>query len=168
MVDLLSAAVRASLILVLVAAPIVAQELKPSERALVEAQVENHIEVYYDHYNERDVSPLPETVYTVPWIRLGADGIEITETMEEARAGFNESLSSLVESDWNRSTFETSSVCVLNRSAAIISGTSMRTREDGSVMSVAAFAYILGKTDDGWRIISFAEHSPDHPVRCDG
>ena len=34
-------------------------------------------------------------------------------------------------------------------------------------MSVGGVSYILGKTEDGWRIISFAGHSPDKAVSCD-
>lgn len=152
---------------ILTAPPLTAQELDASEKALVEAEARHHIETYYNHFYERDMAPLPETIFNIPWILLGSGGLQVTETAEEARASFDAALASLLERDWNRSIFRTESVCVLNAGAAIVSGTNTRTRTDGSVMSVGGVSYILGKTDEGWRIVSYAGHSPERVVRCD-
>lgn len=144
-----------------------AQELDASQRALLAAEAQHHIEVYYNHYYERNMDPLPEEIFNIPWILLGSDGLQVTESKEAAQESFDAALASLLERDWNRSIFTTKSVCVLNAGAVIVSGTNTRTRTDGSIMSVGGVSYILGKSDDGWRIISYAGHPPDRLVRCD-
>lgn len=144
-----------------------AQELTAADEARIEAEARRHIETYYNHYYERNMAPLPERIFHIPWILLGADGIGVTETEEAALESFEASLASLLERDWNRSIFTTESVCVLNPGAVIVSGTNTRTRNDGSVMSVGGVSYILGKADGAWRIVSYAGHSPDRIVRCD-
>lgn len=144
-----------------------AQQLDASQRALLEAQARSHIETYYDHYYERDMDPLPTEIFHIPWILLDAEGPQATESRGEASTNFQEGLESLLDQGWDRSTFRPEDVCILNPGAAIVSGTNTRTRADGSVMSVGGVSYILARSDDGWRIVSYASHSPDRIVRCD-
>lgn len=144
-----------------------AQELTASEEAVIRAEARHHIETYYGHYYERNMEPLPESIFHIPWILSGSGGVQVTETAEEALESFESSLAGLLERDWDRSIYRTANVCVLNAGTAIVSGTNTRTRADGSIMSVGGVSYILGMTDDGWRIISYSGHSPDKVVRCD-
>lgn len=155
------------LVLGLIAGPVQAQELDASQHAQIAAEAQHHVEVYYNHYYERNMDPLPEEIFNIPWILLGSDGLQVTETAEEAQASFDQALAGLLERDWDRSIFRTENVCVLNAGAAIVSGTNTRTRTDGSIMSVGGVSYILGKSGDGWRIISYAGHAPDRVVTCD-
>lgn len=153
--------------LALVPAAGASQELTASEEAVIEAEVQQHIQTYYNHYYERNMAPLPDSIFHIPWILAGSGGVQVTETREEALESFESSLAGLLERDWDRSIYRTSSICVLNAGAAIVSGTNTRTRADGGIMSVGGVSYILGKTDDGWRIISYSGHPPDRVVRCD-
>ena len=147
--------------------PAAGQELTASQEALVKAEAQRHVERYYDLYYERDTQALSTETFSLPWILIGGDKIQVRTTEEANLAYFKAAIAGLVERDWNRSIFATKNVCVLSAGSAIVSGTNTRTRTDGSIMSVGGVAYVLGKTDDGWRIISFSGHAPDKVVRCD-
>ena len=143
------------------------QGLTSSQEAVIKAEAQNHVERYYNYYYERNPEALSTEIFTLPWITMGGNGVGVRTTEEENLDYFESAIAGLIERDWNRSIFRTKNVCVLGAGSAIVSGTNTRTRTDGSIMSVGGVAYILGMTDDGWRIISFATHSPDKVVRCD-
>jgi hypothetical protein len=158
----------AALVLVLASPePVAGQELTDTEEALIAAQAQRHVELYYNYFYERDPESLATDIFTLPWITLGGNGVSITMSEAENLASFKSSIEGLLERDWDRSIYTTKSVCVLTTSSALVSGTNTRTRADGSIMSVGGVTYILGKTDAGWRIISFSGHSPGKVVRCD-
>lgn len=145
----------------------IAQELTASEAALIEAEAQRHVELYYDYYYERNPEALSTEIFTSPWFTMGANGITARATMAENMEYFSSAIDGLLERRWDRSIFRTINVCVLGAGSAIVSGTNTRTRGDGSIMSVGGVSYVLGTTEDGWRIISFAGHAPNKVVRCE-
>lgn len=144
------------------------QELTAADVALIEAQAQRHVERYYNFYYERNPEALSTEIFTLPWYTMGANGITARSTEAENLAFFSSAIAGLIDRGWDRSTFRTKTICVLNAGAAIVSGTNTRSRADGSIMSVGGVSYMLGTTSDGWRIISFASHPPDKLVSCAG
>jgi len=147
--------------------PAAAQELSSSEEALIKMAAQLHVEHYYDLYYEQNPEALATSIFTLPWMVMGGNGITVRTTEEENLDYFSSAIAGLLERGWDKSTFSTENVCVLGAGAAIVSGTNTRTRADGSVMSVGGVSYMIGKTEAGWRIVSFASHSTDKVVRCD-
>lgn len=163
-------AVLASLLFTLILAhsgPAAGQELTASEVAVIEAEAQRHVELYYNLYYERNPEALSTDIFTLPWFTLGGNGITARSTVEENLEYFTSAIAGLIERGWDKSIFKTVNVCVFGAGSAIVSGTNTRTRADGSIMSVGGVSYILGTTDEGWRIISFTSHAPDRVVRCD-
>ena len=163
-------AVLASLILIITLAsngPAVGQELSASEEAAIAAAAQRHVELYYNLYYERNPKALSTDIFTLPWYTMGANGITARSTEEENFEYFSAAIAGLLERGWDKSTFRTKNVCVFGAGSAIVSGTNTRTRADGSIMSVGGVSYMLGTTDDGWRIISFASHAADRVVTCE-
>ena len=162
------AIVAAAVFLILAShGPAAGQALTSSQEAVIKAEAQRHVERYYNYYYERNPEALSTEIFTLPWITLGGNGVTIRTTEEENLDFFESAIAGLIGRGWDRSTFRTKNVCVLGAGSAIVSGTNTRTRPDGSIMSVGGVAYILGTTDDGWRIISYSGHSPDKVVRCD-
>ncbi|NKB33266.1 MAG: hypothetical protein GKR91_09220 [Pseudomonadales bacterium] len=158
----------ASLFIVLAySGPAFGQELTAAERAVIETEAQRHVEYYYNLYYERNPEALSTQVFTLPWYTMGGNGITAYSTEDENLEYFSSAIRGLLERGWDKSTFRTKNVCVLGAGSAIVSGTNTRSRADGSIMSVGGVSYILGTTDDGWRVISFAGHAPDKVVRCD-
>jgi hypothetical protein len=147
-------------------APAAGQELTAAGTALIEAQAQRHVERYYNFYYERNPEALSTEIFTLPWYTMGANGITARSTEAENLAFFSSAIAGLLDRGWDKSTFRTKTVCVLNAGSAIVSGTNTRSRADGSIMSVGGVSYMLGNTSDGWRIISFASHPPDKLVDC--
>lgn len=156
------------LILALVSrGPAVGQELTSSEEAVIEAEAQRHVERYYNFYYERNPEALSTEIFTLPWMIIGGNGVTVYTTEEENLEYFSSAIAELLGRGWDKSTFRTKNVCVFGAGSAIVSGTNTRTRKDGSIMSVGGVSYMLGTTDDGWRITSFSSHSPDKVVHCD-
>lgn len=163
-------AVVASLFLIMALAssgPAAGQGLTSSEEDVIKAEAQRHVERYYNLYYERNPEALSTGIFTLPWILMGGNGVTVYTTEAENLDYFSSAIAGLLERGWDKSTFRTKNVCVLGAGSVIVSGTNTRTRADGSVMSVGGVSYVLGTTGDGWRIISFAGHSPDKVVRCD-
>ncbi len=160
--------VVAALFLILASrGPAIGQGLTPSEETVIKAEAQRHVERYYNFYYEQNPEALSTEIFTLPWMTMGGNGVGVTTTEEENLDYFESAIAGLIERGWNRSIFRTKNVCVLGTGSAIVSGTNTRTRTDGSIMSVGGVSYILGTTDDGWRIISYSGHAPNKVVRCD-
>ena len=139
--------------------PAAAQGLTSSEEAVIKAEAQRHVELYYNFYYEQNPQALSTKIFTVPWFTMGGNGITTYTTVEENLEYFSSAIAGLLGRGWDKSTFRTKNVCVFGGGSAIVSGTNTRTRVDGSIMSVGGVSYILGKMDDGWRIVSFSGHS---------
>ena len=92
----------------------------------------------------------------VPWILMTAGGPQVDLAKEQAQGRFEASLKDLLERVWNKSVFTTTSVCVLNATAAIASGYNTRYKKDGSVMSVGGVA--LRVQQDAGRLADYHLH----------
>jgi hypothetical protein len=160
----------AALLLVGCAASAAAQQgrtLSASDVATIKTEVTAAVDKYYSLFTSQNMKALPEQVYNVPWILMTATGPQADLTKEQAQTRFETSLKQLVEGGWGKSVFTTTSVCVLNSTAAIASGYNTRYKKDGSVMSVGGVAYVFNKTADGWRIITYTGTAKETMVRCD-
>lgn len=132
----------------------------------VTAEVTRTMETYYALFSERDMEALPDRVFAIPWMTLGGNGIVASTSREAALVRWQGSLIGLLERGWERSVFTVENVCVLNQSAAIVSGYNTRYEEGGGVMSVGSVTYVLGDTDAGWRIVAYSGHERGKVVTC--
>jgi hypothetical protein len=154
-------------LLVLVSAFAVAQPPAQVDVAKVTTEVKATVDKYYRLFSEQNMKALPEEIFMTPWIVIGGNGPEPDLTKEQAFARFDGSLKQLVKNGWGKSVFTTENVCVLNANAALASGYNTRYKTDGSVMSVGGVTYLLGRTKEGWRIVSYSGHPKEKVVRCD-
>jgi NTF2-like protein (DUF6841) len=149
-----------------IASPGLAQQPAQVDVAKVTSEVKATVDKYYRRFSEQNMKALPEEIYMSPWILIGGNGPEADLTKEQALARFEGSLKQLVENGWGKSIFTTENVCVLNANAALASGYNTRYKKDGTVMSVGGVTYLLGRTKDGWRIVSYTGHPKERVVRC--
>ena len=150
-----------------ISVPATGQELSSSEEDVIKVAAQRHVERYYNLYYERNPEALSTEIFTLPWILMGGNGVTVYATETENLEYFSSAIEGLLARGWDKSTFRTKNVCVLGAGSVIVSGTNTRTRADGSIMSVGGVSYVLGTTGGGWRIISFAGHSPDKIVHCE-
>lgn len=145
---------------------VLGQTLTVEELERVRAEVTETMETYYALFSERDMDALPEQVFAIPWMTLGANGIAASMSREAALVRWQRSLIGLLQRGWNQSVFTIENICVLNRNAAIVSGYNTRYDEGGGVMSVGSVTYVLGGTPDGWRIVAYSGHERGKVVTC--
>ena len=142
------------------------QGLSDREVERVRSEVTETMETYYTLFSERNMEALPDEVFAIPWMTLGGNGINASTSRDEALVRWQSSLIGLLGRGWNRSVFTIESICVLNAGAAIASGYNTRYDTEGDVMSVGSVSYILGDTDDGWRIVAYTGHERGKVVSC--
>ena len=143
------------------------QGMSATEIEAVKKAVIAHIDKYYATFVALKPDVLATEIFHSPWIVIGANGPQADLTVAQAEQRFATSMKQLTENGWARSQFTIESVCVLNANAAIASGYNTRYKKDGSVMSVGGTTYILGKSNEGWRIISYSGSQKGKLVRCD-
>ena len=140
--------------------------LSADEIAKIKKEVTAAVHHYYRLFTERNMKALPVEVFHVPLVYLSPEGASVDATPSEVTARTEANLKRLLESGWDRSQFPSPNICVLNAGAAIASGKFYRYKKDGSVLSENAVTYIFGKTDKGWRIVSYGGHPLDRVVPC--
>lgn len=143
------------------------QAMSAADVETVKKEVTAHIDKYYSTFTQQKPDVLAREVFNIPWLVIGGNGPQADLSVEQAQGRFQASMKQLVESGWAKSIFTTENVCVLNANAAIASGYNTRYKKDGSEMSVGGVTYILGKSKEGWRIVSYSGHPRGKVVRCD-
>lgn len=168
MADIRKIAVGLACLAFAASAPAHAQEgLSAAQSEAVKAAASATVQQYYQHFRDHNMKALPEESFNIPWMLLSGQGPQVDLTKEQALARFEGSLKQLIASGWAKSEFTIESVCALNANAAIVSGYNTRTKTDGSVMSVSGTAYIVGRTPEGWKIVSYTGISRGKRVTCD-
>jgi hypothetical protein len=142
------------------------QGLSAADVERVRSEVTATMETYYALFSERNMEALPDQVFAIPWMTLGANGINASTSRDGALVRWQRSLIDLLGRGWDRSVFTIESVCVLNVGAAIVSGYNTRYDGEGGVMSVGSVSYVLGDTDGGWRIVAYTGHERGKVVSC--
>ncbi len=142
------------------------QALSKDEIGKIKQEVTAVVHRYYQLFTERNMKALPQEIFHLPFVLLAPEGAQVELTAEAMTTRNEGNLKRLLESGWDRSEFPSPQVCVLNSGAAIASGKFFRYKKDGSVLSENAVTYILGKTDKGWRIVTFGGHGLERIVPC--
>ena len=133
--------------------------------AAIQAEVRAAWDEYLRALSAGRADTIADRVYLAPSFYIAATGMEVAKTPAEVRAHF-ETLIKNLGPNYQRSETKSANICVLNDTAAVLSGQFIRYRKDGSVLSELAGTYVLAKTAEGWRIVAQMGHSPDRILKC--
>jgi hypothetical protein len=138
-----------------------------NEAGIVRAEIIHTIEKYYDYFSTGQMDRIPQETHHVPWVFLGT-GV-FTNTAEQTATNYRARRQMVVDeldSDYQKSTYVVTGLCVLSRTAGITSGVNTRTNSTGGIVSVEGVSYIVMKTPQGWRIVAFSEITPEKVISC--
>ena len=135
-----------------------------AEEALIKQQVLHVVNKYYEYAASGQSERIVAETHMMPWLILSRD--EVWDTAESTIERYDERRRT-GPANWAKSTYNARNVCVLSDSSAITSGFNVRTTAEGDILSVEGVAYILMKTQDGWRIAAFSGTTPQKVIRCE-
>ena len=141
--------------------------LTVGEIAEIKARV---IKLINRYYSSKDNTIIPKEIMNIPYTFMGTPTVPpfaATEA-EKVVVQYNEYNKRVLkeEPDKHEAIFAPNNVCVISRTAAIVSGNNTHLRADGSIISVHGVVYVLSKfKDKGWRIVAFAPTTTDTVIR---
>lgn len=130
------------------------------------AEVRKALEDYVAHFSAKRADLIAEQSVLAPSTTIGGAAITTSLTAADVKRRYETNLNTLVSQNYARSQVKDATVCVLNDSAAIVSGQFTRYRTDGSVLSELASTYVFAKSDGRWRIVTQIGHGMDRRVSC--
>ncbi len=123
------------------------------------ATVEGTLHAYEEAWSRHDGHAVASFFYE-PAVRVTNGGPTVRSTRKEEETFFNNFLPALVKSGYERSSWESLQVRLLDSQTAIASGVTIRYRADGSVFARVGVTYALRSTPEGWKIFLSATHEP--------
>lgn len=141
--------------------------LTRGEIAEIKARV---VKLVTKYYSSRDNTIIPKEIMNIPYTFMGTDNAPpyVATDPEKVVEHYNQynKTTQEAEPDKHEAIFAPNNVCVLSRTAAIISGNNTHLRADGSAISVHGVVYVVCRFEDkGWRIVAFAPTTTDTVIR---
>ena len=141
--------------------------LTVGEIAEIKARVVKLVNIYY---SSKDNTIIPKEIMNIPYTFMGTPSTPpfAATDPEKVVEHYNRYNKSVLEAepDKHEAIYTPNNVCVLSKTAAIISGNNTHLRADGSAISVHGVVYVLSKFEDkGWRIVAFAPTATDTVIR---
>ena len=146
--------------------PSLAQEVDAARERTIKDEVNSFIDQYTQWFQQDRPDLIAERVYLSPSVRVTPTGPAVMASVDSIRRTWEGILEPLLADGYERSEWSTRHICVLNESAALVSGHFVRYRKDGSVIGEYGATYTLVKANDGWRIITVITHSTTRVLRC--
>ena len=106
-------------------------------------------------------------VYSTPSFQLGAQGAAVRLTATDTKVAFDEIHRDLAAERYSHSETDTATICVLNSGSALLTAHFTRYRNDNSVLTQGASAYVIAKFDGDWRIMSIIANPKAKLINCD-
>jgi len=142
-------------------------ELTKGEIAEIRARV---VKLVNKYYSSKDNTIIPKEIMNIPYTFMGTANAPPYAAMDPEKVveHYNQYNKSTLEAEPEKheAIFAPNNVCVLSRTAAIISGNNTHLRADGTAISVHGVVYLVCKFEDkGWRIVAFAPTMMDTVIR---
>ena len=106
-------------------------------------------------------------IYSPPSFQVGPQGATARLTARDTKVTFDEIHQSLAAERYSHSETDTATICVLNPNSALLTAHFTRYRNDNSVLTQGASAYVFAKFDGDWRIMSIIANPKAKLINCD-
>lgn len=143
-----------------------AQQAAPSG-ATTQAKIDvaKALQNYMKVFNERNFKAVAEDIWTNPSIGFSNAGITVIDLAAQLKRS-EDVYKTLDQVGWDRTDTPSSTVCILNENAALISGDYRRLRKDGSVIEQRGSVNLFSKGPDGWKMVARIITAPGKTAAC--
>ncbi len=135
-------------------------------REAAKADIRKALEDYVAAFSAGRADVIAERSVLAPMLNLGGTAVNTSMTAVDVRTRYDGNIKALAAQNYQRSTVDSATVCLLNDAAAIVSGRFTRYRTDGSVLSKIAATYVFAKSDGQWKITTLISHGTDRAITC--
>lgn len=143
-----------------------AQQPSPAPAtAQAKREVANALQNYMKAFNDRDFRAVAEVVWSNPSIGFSDRGITVIDLDAQLKRS-QEVYKTLDQIGWHRTDTPSSTVCLLNENAALISGDYRRLRKDGSVIEQSGSVNLFSKGPGGWKMVARIITAPGKTASC--
>ncbi len=133
----------------------------------VKAEVLTAWNAYIAAFSAGQTDVVANRIYSTPSFQVGPQGATTRLTARNTKVAFDEIRQSLAAERYSHSETDTATICVLNANSALLTAHFTRYRNDDSVLTKGASAYLFGKFDDDWKIMSIIGNPKAKLVDCD-
>ena len=133
----------------------------------IKAEVLTAWNAYIAAFSAGQTDVVANRIYSTPSFQVGAQGTTTRLTARDTKIAFDEIHQSLAAERYSHSETDTATICVLNPNSALLTAHFTRYRNDDSVLTKGASAYLFGKFDDNWKIMSIIGNPKAKLVDCD-
>ena len=141
-----------------------AQETSENE---VKVEVRAAWDFYIEAFSNARTDIVSRDIYAAPSYQLGVRSGSLRRTTADTKTAFDAIHRSLAKDRYDRTETEATEVCVINAGAALLTARFTRYRNDNSVITNGASAYLFGKLDVGWRIVAIIGNPTAKLITCD-
>ena len=141
------------------------QKMSASDTARVKAEVEAALQHYMVAFSAVDLDEVRDNVWNHPAVNFGPTGATLIDPVQQTKQS-DGLIKQLQKDGWVKSDQVRNTVCVLNPTAATISGDFRRLRADGSVISTSGTTNLFAKNDKGWKMVSRIITAPGKVTTC--
>ena len=118
------------------------------------AELTAELAKYVTAFSQGRVDFIADSVYASPAYFHRGGEVDVRMTRDDVVSRFEDMWAPLPAQGYDRSEMRGSDVCIVNRSAALVTLEFARLRRDGSVITEGAAIYFYARTEQGWRIVS--------------
>ena len=138
-----------------------------SGEAEVKAMVRAAWERYIDAFSAARIEVIADEVYSAPSFQLGDAGASVRVTAGDTQSAFEATHARLAPERYDRSETDQAEICVINPGTALLTAYFTRYRDDGTVLSSGASAYLFASFAEGWRIVAIMGNLSAKLITCD-
>ena len=129
----------------------------------LEQEVDQLFIDYFRDFSNLDLKAIV-AYFHLPCVFIVPDDVLVFSTVAEVEEFWAPRFEAMGVADFDHTERHEASIQVLNDHTAMASSLAVRFKKDGTELERRGAAFVVRKTDDGWKIVTVIHHSPDNVI----
>ena len=129
----------------------------------LEQEVDQLFDDYFRDFSNLDLKAIV-AYFHLPCVFIVPDDVLVFSTAAEVEEFWAPRFEAMGAADFDHTERHEASIQVLNDHTAMASSLAVRFKKDGTELERRGAAFVVRKTDDGWKIVTVIHHSPDNVI----